>query len=149
MMSYMTTHLDRLDLRHERRIPVESLCTEVTSGREQLSLVVELAERGLRLQRPLNGRLHSRIVQLEFEVPEVDEVVWAKGLICFDQLWRGHERHGRGLLVRTSGVRVLAAATRHLRMLQDYVVATSERQRRVGQPRWSQPLSERLRMLPF
>jgi len=138
-----------MDLRHQRRVPVESLCTEVANGREQFSLVVELAESGLRLQRPLNGRTHNRIVQLEFEIPEIDEVVWAKGLICFDQLWRGRARHGQGLLVRTSGVHLLAAATRHLRMLQDYVVATNERQSRVGRPMWSRPLSERLRMLPF
>ncbi|HEY3360038.1 MAG TPA: PilZ domain-containing protein [Polyangia bacterium] len=127
----MTRHLDsleRLDLRNDHRVAVESLCTEIVGEREQLSMVVDLSENGLRLQRPLGGRVESHLLQIEFELPEVDELVWAKGVICFDQLWRvpagfGHARRGR--LVRTSGVRVVAAATRHLRMLREYVVARS------------------------
>jgi len=115
------------DYRINARIPTETLCTEVAGDREQFSLIVELSEAGLRLQRPLQGRMDSRIVQLEFELPEVDELVWAKGVVCFDQLWRvpitGMPAQGR--VVRTSGVRVVAAATRHLRMLRDYVRAAA------------------------
>jgi hypothetical protein len=95
------------------RIPVESLCTEVIGERDQLGLVVDIGVSGLRLQRPLRGRAEGRIVQIEFELPEADEIVWAKGEICFDQLWRN------GL--RTSGVRLVAAAQRHLRMLREFV----------------------------
>jgi hypothetical protein len=117
-----------LDQRTYGRIPVESLCTEVSGDHERYSLVVDLSAAGLRLQRPHQGHADSRIVQLEFELPEADEMVWAKGLICFDQLWRvpldARERQAR--VVRTSGVRVVAAAARHLRMLRDYVVAATE-----------------------
>jgi hypothetical protein len=112
------------------RIRVQSLCSEVIDDQDQLALVVDLSESGLRIQRPLRGRSGmyrapdgselDRLVQVEFELPEVDEIVWAKGEVCFDQLWRAP-----GLLapVRTTGVRLLAAATRHLRMLRDYVHA--------------------------
>jgi hypothetical protein len=128
-MSYMSSHLD---YRTNPRIPTETLCTEVADEREQFSLIVELSEAGLRLQRPLQGRMESRIVQLEFELPEVDELVWAKGVVCFDQLWRvptpGQAPQAR--VLRTSGVRVVAAATRHLRMLRDYVRAAAEMRRR-------------------
>ena len=129
----MNSHLD---YRSNPRIPTETLCTEVADEREQYSLIVELSEAGLRLQRPLQGRMESRIVQLEFELPEVDEIVWAKGVVCFDQLWRvpmaGQRPQAR--VLRTSGVRVVAAATRHLRMLRDYVRAAAERKRRSRPP---------------
>lgn len=119
------------DYRINARIPMETLCTEVAGEREQYSLIVELSEAGLRLQRPLQGRMESRIVQLEFGLPEVDELVWAKGVVCFDQLWRvpvaGKPAQAR--VLRTSGVRVVAAATRHLRMLRDYVRAAAELRR--------------------
>jgi hypothetical protein len=128
-MSRHKNTLDRLELRTDHRVAVESLCTEVAGEQEQLGIVVDLSENGLRLQRPLAGRLTSRIVQLEFELPEADELVWAKGFVCFDQLWRVAPRGTRaagGRLVRTSGVRVVAAAARHLRMLRDYVLAKAE-----------------------
>jgi hypothetical protein len=133
----MSSHLD---YRNNPRIPTETLCTEVADDREQYSLIVELSEAGLRLQRPLQGRMESRIVQLEFELPEVDELVWAKGVVCFDQLWRvpviGQRSPAR--VLRTSGVRVVAAATRHLKLLRDYVRAAAEQRRR------TRPLLKRL-----
>ena len=52
------------------------------------------------------------MVQLEFELPEVDEIVWAKGEVCFDRL-----RPSATGPVRSTGIRLVAAATRHLRML--------------------------------
>jgi hypothetical protein len=110
--------------RSQPRVAVESLCTEVVAEREQLGMVVDLSAGGLRLQRPLRGRAEGRIIQLEFELPEVDEIVWASGEICFDQLWRVPSTSGP---LRTSGVRLVAAASRHLKMLRDYVMAASSR----------------------
>jgi hypothetical protein len=124
----MSSHLD---YRSNPRIATETLCTEVADDREQYSMIVELSESGLRLQRPLEGRMESRIVQLEFELPEVDELVWAKGVVCFDQLWRVPVAgKAQGRVLRTSGVRVVAAANRHLRMLREYVRAAAEMKRR-------------------
>ncbi|HZS41998.1 MAG TPA: PilZ domain-containing protein [Polyangia bacterium] len=111
--------------REQVRIPVETLCSELVGEREHYGLIVDFAESGLKLQRPLRGRpkdCDGRIIQLEFEMPDVDEIVWAKGEVCFDQLWRGS--------LRTTGVRLVAAATRHLRMLRDYVIARDEARRR-------------------
>jgi hypothetical protein len=127
----MRTHAD---YRSNPRIPAETLCTEVAGDREQFSLIVELSESGLRLQRPLQGRMQTGIIQLEFELPEVDEIVWAKGIVCFDQLWRVPSTPARDRVLRTSGVRVVAAATRHLKMLRDYVQTMAERRRRVRLP---------------
>src|SRR5262249_41670974 len=96
---------------------------------EQHALIVDLSESGLRLQRPLRGRRAGRIVQLEFELPEADEIVWAKGEGRFDELWRGGAGGGPR---RTSGVRLVAAAQRHLRMLRDYVMARREHLREIA-----------------
>ena len=86
-------------------------------------------ESGLRLQRPLRtARRGSPIIQLEFELPGDDEIVWAKGEICFDQLWRG-----KSAPVRTSGIRILSAAQRHLRRIADWVVHAREERRLLDQ----------------
>jgi len=86
---------------------------------------VDLTEQGLRLQRPLAGRLPSRIVQIEFEIPGYDDLIWASGVICFDQLWRqGPLVAERPRFVRTSGIKLTAAAGRHLRVLREYVAET-------------------------
>ncbi len=120
---YMRDHI--LTGRSQPRIPLTSLCSEIVAEREQFAFVVDLSEHGLRLERPLRGRADSRIVQLEFTLPEVDEIIWAKGEICFDQLRPAHAAGTPGAL-RTSGVRLVAAAGRHLRMLRDYVHAAVE-----------------------
>lgn len=119
--------------RTHSRVPAQALCSEVIAEREHFGIIVDLSERGLRLQRPFRGPI-GRIVQLEFELPEADEIVWAKGEICFDQLWRPPPGTGASSPLRTSGVRLVAAATRHLRMLRDYVVAARESRRRLEDP---------------
>jgi hypothetical protein len=108
--------------RIDPRVCVETLCSEVVNDREHYGVLVELSPNGVRLERPLGGRREGRIVQLEFEIPEVDEIVWAKGQVCFDR----YRRVDGGPPVRTTGVRLVAAASRHLRMLRDWVTATVE-----------------------
>ncbi len=118
----------------EPRVPVDAMCSEVVAEREHYGLVTDLSESGLRLERPLRGRQPERIVQLEFELPDADEIIWAKGEICFD-----HLRNAPAGALRTSGVRLVAAATRHLRMLRDWVVAAREARRPVDESdvRWA------------
>jgi hypothetical protein len=110
--------------RSESRITVENLASEVVNDREQLGLIVDLSSTGLRLERRFFGRRESPIVQLEFELPDADEIVWAKGEVCFDRLKPAP--HGP---VRSTGIRLVAAATRHLRMLREWVMATVEARR--------------------
>jgi hypothetical protein len=114
--------------RLDPRIPVETLCSEVVDDREHFGVLVELSPGGARLERPLSGRRDGRIVQLEFELPEADEIIWAKGEVCFDRYRRSMEGAPG---VRTTGVRLVAAASKHLRMLRDWVAATVEAQVRM------------------
>jgi hypothetical protein len=110
------------------RIPVEKLASEVVNDREQLGLVMDLSPEGLRLERRFFGRRDSPIVQLEFELPEVDEIVWAKGEVCFDKL-----RPSPTGPVRSTGIRLVSAAGRHLRMLRDWVMSAAEARAKLEQ----------------
>jgi hypothetical protein len=132
MITYMSyfTSLRRLT----PRIPTETLCAELTGDQERYGLIVDLSKDGLRIQRPLAGGRSGPIVQLEFEIPGVDEIVWAKGAVCFNQLWR--TRHSPTGSVQTTGYRLVAAAQRHLRMLRDYVFETHRAQATLIEPPW-------------
>jgi len=96
------------------RIPYNELVAE----RQLIGIISDVSEQGLRVER-LARNTGSRIVQVEFELPGTNETIWAKGELCFDRL-----RHtATGLQpVRTSGVRLVAAAQKHLRLMRDYVI---------------------------
>lgn len=97
------------------RIPMESLCAELYGSALRHALVVDLSEDGLRIERPFGGP-RTRQVQLELEIPGVDEIGWAAAEVCFDEV----RRAGAGI-IRTSGLRLVSAAQRHRRILREYV----------------------------
>lgn len=126
-------HIKAPGRRECRRVPVGTLCSLLHRDHESHALVVDISANGLRVQRPLGGP-RSRTLQLEFEVPSVDEIVWAKGEICFDEIWRvlpGDEPGVCGVL-RTSGIRLIDAAERHKRLLRDYVIERARKLRRAS-----------------
>lgn len=84
------------------------------------ALVIDLSEDGLRLQRPIGGP-RVRQLAIELEIPGIDEVMWARGEICFDEVWRTRDPAVPGGMTRTSGVKLVSAASRHLRMLREFV----------------------------
>ena len=125
------------NLSHRRsrpRVPVHAFCSEHDDYSERHATIVDLSEHGLRVQRPAGGFSRRQALQLEFEIPEVDEIVWATGRICFDEIWRVPAKHPGGLagVLRTSGVRLVAAAERHKRMLREYVTETWRRRQRAA-----------------
>lgn len=103
------------------RVAVQSLCSELYDEDLRHALVVDLSEDGLRIQRPIGGP-RTRELQLELEIPEVDEIAWARGEIRFDEVWRLPRRADGSLsgVVRTSGVRIVSTTTRHRRLLREY-----------------------------
>ena len=123
--------MNREGRRREPRIPaLGSFCTEITEELERYSIISELSPTGLRLHRPYGGA-HSQMVQLEFDLPETDEVIWARGVVCFDSVWRG----GDGQLLHTTGIELVTAASRHLRLLRDYAMAHAQRMRSYAERR--------------
>jgi hypothetical protein len=105
------------------RIDVEALCWEVVGDREISSLVVDLSSAGARLERPYTGGRIEREVPLQLEVPGIDEVMWARGDVVFDQLVPVQTNGGPFGLLRRTGYRIAIAASRDLRLLRDYVYA--------------------------
>jgi hypothetical protein len=120
------------ELRRESpRIDVETLCWEVIDGREASGLAVDLSSGGLRIERPYTGGPTRREVLLELEVPGIDEVMWARGDACFDVLVPTATLAGGPMgLVRRTGYRIMLAARRDMRMLEEFVVETFRARRR-------------------
>jgi hypothetical protein len=105
------------------RIEMEAMCWEIVGERESSALVVDLSTQGARVERPfLGGRIASE-VPLQIEVPGIDEVMWARGDVVFDQLLPAKDAGPFGFLRRT-GYRIAIAAARDLRLLRDYVYET-------------------------
>jgi hypothetical protein len=100
------------------RLPAPgAFCTEISDEHERYSMVSDLSPTGLRLHRPSIGP-QSRSVQVELDLPGVDELIWAKGVVCFDRVWRA----GTGRVLHTTGIEIVRAAGRHLRLLRDYAL---------------------------
>ena len=104
------------------RVAVESFCTEVSAYGARPALAVDLSSEGIRIQRPVGGPV-GRSLQLELEVPGADELIWAGGAICFDEIWRLPSQSGvLGAVMRTTGLRFLGLASRDRRLLRDVVM---------------------------
>ena len=114
------------DLRREDpRIGIQALCWELVAGRERSGLAVDLSPQGLRLERPYTGGSTLREVPLALEVPGLDEIMWARGEACFDVIVATPSPAGGLLgLVRRTGYRLAAAASRDLRTLRELVYET-------------------------
>src|SRR5207249_8914956 len=111
--------------RNSPRIDVEALCWELVDDHETSSLIVDLSSDGARLERPYVGGRIQREVPLQIEVPGIDEVMWARGDVVFDQLVPTKSPTGGPFgLIRRTGYHIAIAAARDLRLLRDYVFET-------------------------
>lgn len=108
------------------RVLVDGLCGVVTQRELTPAAMVDLSTLGLRLERPFDPAAASRTVQLEIELPGVDEIVWARGHVTHAHLtpMGGARPDGQPRLWCSAGIQIDAAAGRDLRMLREYVVET-------------------------
>lgn len=114
--------------RESPRIDVEALCFEMIDGRELAGVALDLSSGGLRIERPYVGGPTRREVQLELEVPGIDEVMWARGDATFDVLVPTRSPAGGALgLIRRTGYRIALAANRDMRRLREVVFETYRR----------------------
>lgn len=105
--------------RRDPRVALDVMCNEYVRDRQLIGLIVDASERGLRVQRiPRRLIQPNRQIQIEFELPDGGEPIWALGEICFDRI---APPKTSPMMVRTSGVRIVRAASRHLRMLREFV----------------------------
>lgn len=107
------------------RLAIDGICGVVTHRAVCPAALVELSSVGLRLERPFDPKTASRMVQLEIELPGVDEIMWARGHVTFAHLSPMGGRHddGQPRLWCRAGIRIDGAAGRDLRLLRDYVMA--------------------------
>lgn len=98
------------------------MCWEIVDDVERSALMVDLSMEGARIERPYIGGRIERAVPLQLEVPGLDEVMWAKAEVVFDQIVQSREpQAGPFGLLRRTGYRIVTAAARDLRTLRDYV----------------------------
>ncbi len=89
---------------------------------------------GVRLERPFDPRTARRQVQLEIELPGLDEVVWARGEVTFAVLTPlpGKTIDGAPRFWCRAGLRLAGVCQRERRLLRDYVLETRRARRRAA-----------------
>ncbi len=99
--------------RLDHRVTVDMFLNEYVRDEPCRAFVMNLSENGLYVQKlaePIVRR--ARVVSLEFELPGTGEIIWAKGESCYDAI--DDDFH-------VTGIRIVAMATRHERLMRDYV----------------------------
>src|SRR5690242_19307593 len=87
--------------------------------RPQCGFTLNLSESGVYLNTLNRAPLPPLTpVGLELELPGVAETIWAGGLLCYDEL----DDYFYG-----NGIRFVAMARRHARLLHDFLAATRRR----------------------
>jgi hypothetical protein len=107
------------------RIEVDGLCGVVARHDFRHAAMSELSAIGLRIELPFDRASATREVQLEIELPGVDEIIWARGHVTFAHLspMGGQHADGQPRLWCRAGVHIEEAARRDRRMLRDFVLS--------------------------
>ncbi|HUS68130.1 MAG TPA: PilZ domain-containing protein [Kofleriaceae bacterium] len=113
------------------RIPLDGLCGVVTGRDLRHASMLDLSAIGLRIERPFDPAHATRMVQLEIELPDVDELVWVRGEVTFAHLspMGGRTRDGQPRFLCRAGIRIDRIGWNDRRLLRDYVVETRRARR--------------------
>lgn len=105
------------------RIVVDGFCGVVTERDLRHAAVRDLSETGLRLEKVFDPATARPVVQLEIELPQVDEVVWASAHVTFAHLTPlpGRRPDGQPRFLCRAGLRIESISSIERRMLRDYV----------------------------
>lgn len=118
--------MNLLDVRRRApRISVDGFCGVVTSNNDlHHASMSDLSTLGLRIERPFDPKTARPIVQLEIELPGIDEVVWVSAAVTHAHLtpMPGRTADGQPRFWCKAGLRIANASQRELRLLRDYVV---------------------------
>ncbi len=123
------------------RIPLRIFLNEYVADRLHRAVTANISPTGLYVHRVFAAGLkrlqfgrEDRFVQLEFTLPESDEVIWARGEIRYDELdeseperaprrRRGENARALGpSMVHGTGIFITDIAGAHARLLRDYVL---------------------------
>jgi hypothetical protein len=112
---------------HERRlgtrIPLEILMNEYLNDRPHRALTVNISETGVLVNKVATSfNRRTRVVGLEFALPGVSDLIWARGEICYDTF--DDNLHGQG-------IRFTGMPKTYARLLRDYCI--EKRREQLGQ----------------
>jgi hypothetical protein len=117
--------MNLLDARRRApRISVDGFCGVASDEDLHHASMSNLSTLGLRLERPFDPAKARPIVQLEIELPGLDEVVWASAVVTHAYLtpMPGRRADGQPRFWCKAGLRIADASRRERQMLRDYVV---------------------------
>src|SRR5690349_4948851 len=114
--------------RRDPRIVVDGFCGVVADHDVRHAALREISEHGLRLEKVFDPANARRTLQLEIELPGVDEVVWASASVTFAHLspLGGVRPDGQPRFWCRAGLRIDSISRPEQRMLRDYVHWTRE-----------------------
>ncbi len=103
----------------------------------------DLSTLGLKLERVFDPKAARPVVQLEIELPGIDEVVWASAAVTRAVLtpMQGRTASGQPKFWCKAGLRVVDVSRAERTMLRDYVVETLRAQRHVEDRRDLRPVA--------
>lgn len=116
--------MNQLDSRRRSpRILLDGFCGVASNDDLRPAAMRDLSLGGLRLERPFDPVNARRVVQLEIDLPGIDEVVWASGVVSFAVLtpMPGRTLGGQPQFWVRAGIRLGNMCRREQRMLHDYV----------------------------
>ena len=108
------------------RFPMRTYLNQYVLDNPYRALALDLSEAGLAIRKPIAPIPHAKVVGLELQLPGSSEIIWASAQPRF---------HAVGENIHFSGLRFLAMAGKHERLLRDYVRDRQERWRRLFAPR--------------
>jgi c-di-GMP-binding flagellar brake protein YcgR len=97
------------------RVPFELFINQYVNDRPFRALTTNISDSGIYLNLIKGSPFcrDSRVVGLEFLLPETGETIWARGEICYDNI----DQYFHG-----TGVKFTAMPRVHARMLRDFCV---------------------------
>lgn len=98
--------------REKIRVPVERDILHFIQDRPFRSSLLNVSASGIYVHKPFEPfSRKTRLVQIEIPIPEVSEIVWAKGEIVFDKLYPPFHY---------MGIRFAGMADFHARLIADF-----------------------------
>jgi hypothetical protein len=108
------------DRRLGYRIPLDLMLTAYVNDRPLRALVLDLSDTGLRIEVVGNrAPAAGTMLAIEIGLPGVDETLWVSGTVQYQR----PDDIASGL-----GVRFVAMANRHARLLRDFCIGARHRQ---------------------
>ncbi|MFT3696785.1 MAG: PilZ domain-containing protein [Kofleriaceae bacterium] len=116
--------MNLLDARRRApRISIDGFCGVATDDDLTHASLSNLSTLGLRLERPFDPKTARPVIQLEIELPGLDEVVWASAVVTRAVLTpNGRHPDGQPKFWCRAGLAIRDTSRRERKMLHDYII---------------------------